>query len=621
MSYDKKQSRFFRTGWLIAGLLCPLILAAGGLQAQERSWPDPIAQEVIPSETAGITHGPMLGRPAATSMRVWIRTAAPTAFRVLYGTSLPLSSDDSAAPNSTTEAADNTGFADLTGLEPNTRYYYGIEIDSVLADTRLDYHDPWPTFRTLPSEDTFYDEANNPDGLFNVCFSIGCGGCQNPSKEISGGQYPNSPSFATILKHHGDEIQFHFMNGDYTYEEMRDGTAEGVRANYKLYMERGRNMSRLQRNVPWLFMYDDHEVHDNLFGAGEPGFSPDKNMRYLQRDVQLGPWYEYAGWANYESPYRGAFSHGAATVKADGILIDPDADFSTLKPEQVSTILVRAGEKQNLGTYGLVEVLNKHRLRVTPDFDKAGDIAYSIGTHHYYDWKLANCHFFAIDTRGERSRFSQDDIRSPKQFLLGETQRKWLIDGAKNTDADFIFIMSSTGCVIPHSAYHVHPERGTISKGDGFPGFVHERELILEELDELDKPVLFFTGDVHNSLAVEITDNIWEFMAGPMNSKAHPIGTVGNMPYGGWYNNEGRDVKVKWVAGFPNEVHYSRLHGTYYAVVQVNNMFKTAKPEGAGYQFVAYDAPQVVVRFHDAYTGKLLYAEGISTLDVKAPSK
>ncbi|MFH1922274.1 MAG: hypothetical protein ABIP48_20620 [Planctomycetota bacterium] len=34
---------------------------------------------------------------------------------------------------------------------------------------------------------------------------------------------------------------------------------------------------------------------------------------------------------------------------------------------------------------------------------------------------------------------------------------------------------------------------------------------------------------------------------------------------------------------------------------------------------IAYDSPQVVVRFHDGYTGKLLYAEGISLVDLESP--
>ena len=36
-------------------------------------------------------------------------------------------------------------------------------------------------------------------------------------------------------------------------------------------------------------------------------------------------------------------------------------------------------------------------------------------------------------------------------------------------------------------------------------------------------------------------------------------------------------------------------------------------------RFIAYDAPQVIVRFHDGYSGELLYSEGISTLDALPP--
>ena len=78
-------------------------------------------------------------------------------------------------------------------------------------------------------------------------------------------------------------------------------------------------------------------------------------------------------------------------------------------------------------------------------------------------------------------------------------------------------------------------------------------------------------------------------------------------------------MKIKWVGGFPDNVHYTRLRSTYYAVVQVNNVFKSARPEGPGYQWIAYDSPQVVVYFHDGYTGKPVYAEGISLVDLEAP--
>jgi len=54
-------------------------------------------------------------------------------------------------------------------------------------------------------------------------------------------------------------------------------------------------------------------------------------------------------------------------------------------------------------------------------------------------------------------------------------------------------------------------------------------------------------------------------------------------------------------------------------VVSVNNVMKTARPEGSGYQFVAYDQPQVIVSFYDGYTGKLVYAEAVSSIDLTPP--
>jgi hypothetical protein len=129
--------------------------------------------------------------------------------------------------------------------------------------------------------------------------------------------------------------------------------------------------------------------------------------------------------------------------------------------------------------------------------------------------------------------------------------------------------------------------------------------------------VLLLTGDLHNSLAVQITDNVWEFLTAPINSKCHPRATAGRPPFGGWFDSEGRQVKIKWMAGFPDDVHYSRLNSTIYAIVQVNNCFASARPQGTGVRWCAYDSPQVVVQFYDGYTGKLLYAEGISQVDTE----
>jgi hypothetical protein len=442
-----------------------------------------------------------------------------------------------------------------------------------------------------------------------VCFSIGTGGCQNPLVK-RGAHYVDGPSFTRLWQGHGDELMFHYMNGDYIYEELRDGKLSGYRNNYKLYLDRGRGMANLMRRVPWMFMFDDHELTGEQ-GMGEVGLG---NGPWCDRDEGMRAWYEYAGWANYPSRDRGPIRFGRADVEAGSdVLEDPEADFSRLELRQVSTLMVPRGQK-NAGVYAVEEVLDAHRLRIRPPFRADEAARYTIGTHHYFDWQLSNCHFFALDTRGERSRFSLKKQFDADQFILGAQQRQWLIDGIRNSDAEFIFVLSGVPWVLPHTSAHVG---GTLApKGDTFVGFVHEREQLLDFFDGLDKPVLILTGDVHNSFSVQISDNVWEFMCGPMNSAAHPIATAGNPPYGGWYDSAGRRVKVKWAAGFPT-IHYTRLHTTLYAVVQVNNVFRSGRADEPGYRYVAYDAPTVVVGFYDGYTGQLRYAESVSTLDVK----
>jgi phosphodiesterase/alkaline phosphatase D-like protein len=594
--------------WMV---LAWMVLASVAASQTLETWPDPAANHVVPYQTSGLSHGPMLGRPASDSMRVWIRTLKPTEFRVVFDTAIPLTATTPGVDGRTQQENDNTGFVDLVGLKANTRYYYGVIVGGRLADTRMDFDSAWPSFRTLADSESYHDETNNPRGLFNFQFSIGCGACQDPVQ--SGGHYGSAASFHRLLQLQGEDVRFHLMNGDYIYEERRDGTLAGYRNNYKLYMHRGRSMSKLFRYVPTMFTFDDHELTGEQ-GTGEVGL---RSGPWCERDDGIRIWYEYAGWANYKGPDRGPLWFGTAEAKAGSdTLYDSEADFSRLKPEEVSTILLDRKSK-NAGVYGLVEVIDRNHLRIRPEFRADEEARYSIGSHHYFDWKVGNCHFFALDTRGQRSRFRLEKQFDPTQFVLGTRQREWLTKGVRESDADFIFVVSSVPWLMPHTGYHVG--RSLDPKGDSFVGFVHERETLLDCFDAVPKPVLLLTGDVHNSFAIQVTDNVWEFMCGPMNSAAHPIGTAGKPKFGGRYDSAGRSVKIKWVAGFPDNVHYTRLHSTFYTVVQVNNIFKSGRPDGAGYQWIAYDSPQVVIRFHDGYTGKLVYAEGISLVDLEEP--
>lgn len=593
--------------------------------AQDLSWPDPVANHVIPMQSTPITHGPVLGDLTSQSIRVWIRANQEIEFEVLVTPDRPPFDAALSTPGKTSSQTDFCGYVTVAGLKPNTNYAYAIRIGGEILDSRTGLRDPWPTFRTLPDESS-YPHAYNPEGRFNFSFSIGA--CQRQrSPENTYGIYPDPPAFETIWEKHRQRISFHIVNGDYTYEETLDGTATGIENNYKLYLERGRSLSRLMKYVPLFTMYNDHEVTDNIDGSGEIGLG---DGNYLVRDPAVRVWQYYADWANGERPQQTDVRFGRAKLEAESkILFDPNANYSDLSLAEISTLHVgpffkgnaRPSKKErggdNVGVYRVTKILDNTHLQIEPAARADGTALYSIGTHHYFDRVIGNCHFVFLDTRGERSRWKGvQHARDADRHVLGDTQKEWFLNTVRQSAADFIFVISPDPWFIYHSAYHVRGE-STQSKGDGYCGYVHEREALTQVLDELEKPVLLFTGDVHQPIAAQITDNVWEFLVSPVNSANHPIGTAGLPPLGGWFDSEGRTIKIKWLGGYPDNVHYLRQRHTVYAVVSLNNIIKAGRKQGSGYQFLAYDEPQVVVSFHDGYTGDLLYSEGISTLDAK----
>ncbi|MCP5118239.1 MAG: alkaline phosphatase, partial [bacterium] len=201
-----------------------------------------------------ITHGPILGKLSDEGIGVWARTNVPGSFRVIYGAS-PDRLDTVSAAATTELAHDNTGWVRISGLQPNTRYWYRAVTDD---HTNTD----GGTFRTLPRGADYRDPELNPKGLFNFRFEFACGNNQIPWQ----GAGHNAPAFKTMLEQLQDKIYFSIQNGDWLYEEQRmyqpdqwlkqvgaapaqmprvlevAPTLAGVWENYKLFLSRGVNL-------------------------------------------------------------------------------------------------------------------------------------------------------------------------------------------------------------------------------------------------------------------------------------------------------------------------------------------------------------------------------------------
>jgi phosphodiesterase/alkaline phosphatase D-like protein len=589
-----------------------------------------------------MTHGPILGRLGSNEVGVWARTSRPGTFRVRYGRN-PERLDAWSQPTTTTRDHDNTGWLMVQGLLPATKYFYQVVIDDS-APARPD-----GSFLTLPSADGYRNTAHNPRGLFNFRFEFGTGNNQRPA-----GEGPWPPAFKTMLERLQDKVHFAIQNGDFIYEEQRDYRVEqwlgqvgvaaaqsprivtlapsivGVWENYKLYLERGKALAAWHRHMPTFFTFDDHEIIDNVDGTSVVGR---RDRKAVFRDIGAQAWYDYVGWANPIAP--GTIRFGEGTFKAGSdILTDARADFSQLGPDARQPGLlhvnwggVAAGvptrELDNLpgvqgdpnaNVYEILDVLDAHRLRVRPKAEADGVATYSIGRQSYFDQRVSNAHFLYLDTRSHRGISDPTHANRPDLTMLGASQKAWLKDRMKNSDADFFFVVSQVTFMIPHVGGT--PTTGPAERNAGgppthdeaWPGFVNEREELIQFWESLGKPVFVLTGDVHNSYSVKVTDRIWELASGPHNSRNHRADAVGNPPPNGPFTSAGRTGEIRWSTYFLPDVPAPLVRQPIYTVVQINNVFDNRLDAGTP-RWVAFPHPQVVVQFHDGLTGDVLYAE------------
>ena len=618
----------------VAWLITVMGLLAGlGCQTHRQAGAD---------EEVYFTHGPVLGRVEAHRMGVWARTARTGKFAVRYGTQ-PGRLDSRSPEVATRVEQDNTGWVHLSALDSGTKYHYRL----VWLDQSGEVIGPGGTFHTLPSPDDVRHPQFNPEGRFNFRFEFACGNNQNTGGP---GAYGWSlPAFATMLKEFQgndgpDRIDFAILNGDWLYEERRrykpedwleqvglsesqkPGVVEvmpnivGVWENYKLYLDRGENLADWHRVVPSFFTFDDHEIVNDVYGAGEVGL---RNRRPVFRDIALKAWYDYLGWSNPVDTSKDIVYGRASFNAGSPILTDPEADFSQLDAKQAATLHVHWGTPDagvmdgpsdeegghpNSRVYQIVDVLDAHRLKIRPAASADGTAAYSIGRVSHFRHSVSNADFFFLDTRSHRMMHDVGNPWMKGLSMIGRPQKEWLKREMKASQADFLFVISSVNFTIPHVGA-MGP--GPIpNKDEAWTVFLEEREELIQFWDSLGKPVFVLTGDLHNSFAIKITDRVWEFASGPHNSTNHPLSSEGGRPTNGVFDSQGRQVEIRWssfmLPGTPDALRNRPI----YCVVQVNNVFNNPIEAGSD-RWVAFRHPQVVFQYYDGLTGELLYAESI----------
>lgn len=593
------------------------------------------APTALQAQASSITHGPILGHVTTTEINIWGRTARPGEFRIRYGTDANRM-DRLSDPVRTTFDHDNAAWAKITGLKPGTKYYFRL----VAGPSNEGSAEHGGSFHTVP-DSAAYRGPLNPKGLFNFRFQFGSCANQKPGN----GMGPGLPAYQTMRRQLKDKVLFAVMNGDWLYEDKREfpvaewckqtgcppasipnilriaPSMTGVWENYKFFLERGVNMAAWHKEVPSYFTPDDHEILNDVYGTATPG---NNSRRAVFRDISLRAWHDYIAGSNPLATSEPTH-FGKATLQAGSdVLTDAATDFTKLKFSELSNLHVHwggqlagvdvgklddAGGDPNAGVYNVVEVLDAHRLKITPAARANGESAYSIGRHSYGKFRVGNVEVYLLDTRSLRDVFDTKDPVSHGLSMIGRAQREWLMRSMKESDADFFFLASTVNLMIPHvgSPGSSGPIEG---KDDAWTAFGEEREMLLKFWESLNKPVLVMTGDLHNSFAVKVTDKVWEFCSGPHNSANHPARSEGDRPPNGPFNSRGRMCDIRWSTYFRNDVPPKLRRKPVYAVAQINNVFENPDESG-NKRWVAFDKPHVVIQYFDGVTGDLLYAEPV----------
>ncbi len=613
---DKK---VLNTKYLLLTLLI-IFHAFSNLIAQEKN-------EII------VTHGPILGHITHNSVKVWGRTSNPGNFQILYQ-EVGSSKSDSVTVSTAIEN-DNTGWASLLNLKPDTKYEYHLQTGNSTSQKG--------NFKTLPDAADYIDEKLNPKGLFNFSFEFGSCANQNPENGIG----PSLPTYSTMLDKVKGQVDFAVMNGDWLYEERRDypaskwlennnlssknqpdivkyaPTVVGVWENYKLYLDRADNLSEWHRNVPSYFTFDDHELINDIWGAGETGH---RNRRSVFRDIGTAAWYDYLGWANPNHFTQEVHFGKAEFRKNSDVLYDPKADFTKLNMDEVANLHVHWGTptagvddtkldglndgNPNSKVYDIVEVINKNKVRINPPAIAYGEGNYSIGRKSYSKFTVGNSDFFILDTKTHREYHNTQEPDKPGLTLLGKDQLKWLKDEMAKSEADFFFLFSSVPFMIPHVGAGGYAMAD--NKDESWTVFLDEREKLIKYWETLEKPVFVLTGDLHNSFAIKITEEIWEFCSGPHNSVNHRISDEGGRPKSGLFKFDKREMDIRWSSFILDDIPRPERMYPHYCIVKINNVFNNALKLGEE-RWVKYEHPQIIFQYFDGRTGEFRYSETVST--------
>lgn len=431
------------------------------------------------SQEIEITNSVAVGGVTSNSARFWVRTSIPASINIEVSEDQSFSSSIKGNEQETTVEKGNADIIDVNGLNNDTKYYYRVISGDQLVD------------ETERSFWTFPLESSKPN------FAFAFGSCQQSNYNNHTDQ---SSVFDEIINH---DFKFFLQLGDWGYPDTTDDTPENnnffsadyslVQESYRTKYDKDYAMDKLLRKMAVDYVYDDHDYMNNNSSALTSSFY----IPFRPNDYSDDDFYKI----EIENP--------------------PGARENSIR-----------GYKENLPGYDLE---NESR-----------------GIYH--NFRYGNTEFFMLDLRSQKSSALNSFIKNvttdnwefipPEGHSIlgreeaigeGESQFTWLLNGLKNSSADWKFIVSSVPFNmgqrqalssalllqdIPINIEGAPPGTTAIAAAfelaDGWSGFQEEADILLNFIEENEiKNVIVLSGDSHNA-ALDDGENagLPEIMAG-----------------------------------------------------------------------------------------------------------
>jgi hypothetical protein len=480
----------------------------------------PVAGTGASGAATAITHGPLLGMPAAGRLGIMVRTARPAQAQLLAGPGADPAGWRVLDTFATGAAAGNTGHATIgrdvfaAGADALN---FTVAVDGALADWRVD--GAWPVLR-----ERWLTAAERATATLAVTH------CDNVYPAVA-------PLLSPLWRERAADADLLLHLGDHVYEQGYRRRAAVSRLDHLEHFAPGTAQAWRGRLLPAIGLFDDHDIYNDVTGTGSvgryadirttsgrdpdaPQLPPDMAWRIASRDIGRAVWEEWVGWGTPQDS-RHVVLTGAGRV--DGGVLTPDdfAPWAALDDDAVAALAPLAVWPESVpqkpwtiapdcaGSYRVVGLDRVRGLvRLDPAPLGAAAVSFGVSTPRYGSLRLGNAELLLIDTRTART-FWTLDRDDPHAGMLGARQRAWLLGRIRASTASVLFVASSNTVSFANEV-----GANAINKRDSWTGYAFERGLILDALVARGGPAVFLTGDLHNTAVRRLNPHIHEIICG-----------------------------------------------------------------------------------------------------------